>query len=108
MTSSYNADTKLPLFDAAKDTGKYIVTILNNPDKFIGKIVHMASEYVTVQQIVDTLTQGSNSCIKRLFVIVTGKKHVFQKVDRETMSELGAPEDYVSEYIIHLKLIIFL
>ena len=44
------ADVGLPMFDIA-DTGLYVLQILSNPEKFSGKQLLMATEYLTTAQI---------------------------------------------------------
>jgi len=43
----------VPLFDTASDTGKFVKGILLNRDKVLGKRIPGATDYYTVEQIVD-------------------------------------------------------
>ena len=79
-----NPDTKLPIFDAKEDTGKFVVSILNNREKYLGKKIHMATEYVTFPQIAEALSKA------------TGKKYTFDTVPREVLAKYGVDEEIVS------------
>jgi uncharacterized protein YbjT (DUF2867 family) len=83
LALSVNPDTKVPIFDATNDTGKFVVEILNNPDKFLGKKVHMATEYITFPQLVESLSKA------------TGKKYSFYPATRETLAGYGVPEEFL-------------
>ena len=49
--------TKIPIFDASEDTGKFIKAILLNPDKTLGRRVRGASEYISFDDMAATLTK---------------------------------------------------
>lgn len=48
-----NSTTKLPLIDVESDLGKTVFNILENKDKYNQEIIHVASEELTIQQIVE-------------------------------------------------------
>ncbi|KAI9794179.1 MAG: hypothetical protein M1816_006104 [Peltula sp. TS41687] len=50
-------DTKMPLFDAADDTGKFVKAILLQRDQTLGKRVCGATDYYTPDQIVQQLNE---------------------------------------------------
>ncbi|KAL8869344.1 MAG: hypothetical protein Q9174_004340 [Haloplaca sp. 1 TL-2023] len=65
-------DTKIPLFDAAADTGKFVAGMLLNRDATLGKIIYGASGLMTPTDITTTITS------------VSGKKTEFIELDDQT------------------------
>ena len=59
------SETKLPLFDAGTDTGKYVAGILSqDPERVNGLQVKTASQWATPNEIVDTLTKVTGTTVK--------------------------------------------
>jgi uncharacterized protein YbjT (DUF2867 family) len=71
MTRNVSPLTKMPLIDAVADTGKFIATILNNWEKYEGKIFAAAEALYTMHEIVDILSR------------FTGKRIVYQQVSTD-------------------------
>ncbi|KAI9889276.1 MAG: hypothetical protein M1814_005651 [Vezdaea aestivalis] len=46
--------TTIPLFNAEGDTGKFVKAILKNREKTLGKQLYAATDYYTIDQIIDT------------------------------------------------------
>ncbi|KAG9292103.1 hypothetical protein G9A89_000194 [Geosiphon pyriformis] len=68
----FQADSVIPIFDAPNDTGPIVAKIIEEgPQKWNGKSVGAASEYITLQELADTLTK------------VTGKEHRFKSLSKE-------------------------
>lgn len=63
--------TRIPLIDAADDTGKFIGAILNSPEKYVGEIVYGAERMYSLEEIVRTMGN------------VTGKDVVYKQVSVE-------------------------
>ncbi|KAH7087084.1 hypothetical protein FB567DRAFT_526880 [Paraphoma chrysanthemicola] len=54
-----SAETKLPLIDTARDTGKWIAAILADFPKYEGKVLSAATELYSFNQIVDAMSKAS-------------------------------------------------
>ncbi|KAI4200251.1 MAG: hypothetical protein LQ346_002407 [Caloplaca aetnensis] len=67
-----NPDTKMPLFDAADDTGKFVAGILLHQPELLGKDIYGASGWYTPTEIVNTIQE------------VSGQKTTYQQVSDET------------------------
>ncbi|KAL8995935.1 MAG: hypothetical protein Q9169_004436 [Polycauliona sp. 2 TL-2023] len=65
-------DTKIPLFDAAVDTGKFAAGIMLNPSELLNKDVYAASGWYTPTDIVNAIEKFS------------GKKTTFNQLPDET------------------------
>lgn len=65
-------DTKIPLFDAAGDTGKFVAAILLNPSELLNKDVYAATGWYTPTDIVNAIEKFS------------GKKTTFNELPDET------------------------
>lgn len=76
-----NENTKLPLIDVEADLGKIVFNILENKDKYNHEIIHLASEELTIKEII-------NQCIQ-----VTQKKAIFEQIEDNSLSE-----DYILMY----------
>ncbi|KAL8852099.1 MAG: hypothetical protein Q9221_003029 [Calogaya cf. arnoldii] len=72
LTLNLHPDTKIPLFDAAADTGKFAVGILLNTSELLNKDVHAATGWYTPTDIVNAIEKFS------------GKKTTFNEVPDET------------------------
>ncbi|KAL8920749.1 MAG: hypothetical protein Q9208_006079 [Pyrenodesmia sp. 3 TL-2023] len=79
-----NPDTKMPLFDAANDTGKFVAGILLNQSELLGKDIYGASGWYTPTDIVNTIQE------------VSGKKTTYQQVPDETFQSF-LPEAIAEE-----------
>jgi len=51
-------NTKIPVFDV-EDTGGWVTAIFENKDKYLGKAIHMASEYITASQLPEFYTKAT-------------------------------------------------
>ena len=65
------ADTPVPFFDAAGDTGKFVKGILTHRDQLLGKRVYAATDYYTFEDAVNTFKElkpeaGKNAQFKQL------------------------------------------
>lgn len=65
------ASTLSPYLDATRDVGKFVGSILSDPEKYQGKIVHAAEGLYCFEDIVGILSR------------TTGKKVVFKQIGRE-------------------------
>ena len=78
------ASTPIPFFDASEDSGKFVKAMVLKRDQVLGKNVLAATDYYTVQQVLDTFTK------------VKGKQADFWQVDKETytgfLKGAGMPE----------------
>lgn len=48
-----DSTTKIPLIDVESDLGKIVFNILENIDRYDQEIIHVASEELTIQQIIE-------------------------------------------------------
>ncbi|KAG9286193.1 hypothetical protein G9A89_014179 [Geosiphon pyriformis] len=68
----FQADSLIPIFDASNDTGPIVAKIIEEgPQKWNGKRVAAAAEYISFQKIAETLTK------------VRGKEHRFISLSKE-------------------------
>lgn len=94
-TASEN--TLLPIIDAAADLGKFVISILLNPEKTIGHSFNVAEKLYTLGQITEILQQQ-------------GLKVILHPIDMQTfkagLSAKGLPESFqttmqhIVEYIL--------
>lgn len=56
--------TEIPLIDIVKDAGNYVGAILANPDQFSGEVVFGAAEYISMEEIVEQMSQVTRKTIK--------------------------------------------
>lgn len=86
---------KIPLFDAHRDTGKYVKGIvLADREKVLGKTVPSATAYVTADEIVEAF--------KKVFPEAGKTARFFQVTDdqfREVWKGMGSP-DYVAQEML--------
>lgn len=67
-------DTRIPLLDTAADTGKFIVPILANPDKYEGKVFYGATKLYSY----DEVAQCIGNAIGKTVVYKSLPSHVFR------------------------------
>ncbi|KAL8915322.1 MAG: hypothetical protein Q9171_000192 [Xanthocarpia ochracea] len=72
LNLNLHPDTKIPLFDAANDTGKFAAGILLNPSELLNKEVYAATGWYTPTDIVNAIEKFS------------GKKTTYHQVPDET------------------------
>ncbi|KAI4225524.1 MAG: hypothetical protein L6R36_003830 [Xanthoria steineri] len=72
LNLNLHPDTKIPLFDAAGDTGKFVAAILLNPSELLNKDVYAATGWYTPTDIVNAIEKFS------------GKKTTFNELPDET------------------------
>lgn len=56
--------TQIPAFDTVGDTGKYVGAILNDPDKYEGKILAATSEMITLPQVAAAISNATGKSVK--------------------------------------------
>ncbi|KAK6196589.1 hypothetical protein LQW54_011373 [Pestalotiopsis sp. IQ-011] len=91
LTLPTPADSPLPMFHTG-DTGKYIKAIVLHRDELLGKRFFGATDYMTVQEVLDTF--------KRLFPKADkSARHYWipEEVFRASMQSRGAPEHVIVE-----------
>jgi hypothetical protein len=91
MTLPTKAESPIPLFHTT-DTGTFIKAIVRNRDALLGERLYAASEYLTVQEILDTFKKvypeaGANA---RIFPIQ-------EEMFRGFMKAQGMPDHAVTE-----------
>lgn len=64
ISNIISPDTKLPLIDIVADTGKFIGPILNDPERFEGKVLSAAGGLYTYKEIVQAMSLISGKTIK--------------------------------------------
>lgn len=84
LTLNLHPDTKMPLFDAAGDTGKFAAGILLNPSETLNKDIYGATGWYTPTDIVNAIEEFS------------GKKTTFNEVPDETFRKF-LPEAIAEE-----------
>ncbi len=84
LTLNLHPDTKIPLFDAAGDTGKFAAGILLNTSELLNKDVYAATGWYTPTDIVKAVEKFS------------GKKTTFNEVPDETFRSF-LPETIANE-----------
>jgi len=75
-------ETQLPLIDIA-DTGAWVLPVIENREKFLGKKVHMASQYVSMAELAQTYGKVFN------------RKAQFNSITSEVFASYGASEEFV-------------
>ncbi|KAL8802531.1 MAG: hypothetical protein Q9182_003771 [Xanthomendoza sp. 2 TL-2023] len=75
LTINLHPDTKMPLFDAAGDTGKFVAGILLNPSESLNKDIYAATGWYTPTDVVNAIEDFS------------GKKTTFNEVPDETFKQ---------------------
>ncbi|UNI19400.1 hypothetical protein JDV02_005585 [Purpureocillium takamizusanense] len=60
MAQHTSPNTTIPLIDAAEDTGKFIVSILSNPEKYRGKTLSGAERLYSLDDIAGAIGKASN------------------------------------------------
>lgn len=92
--------SKVPVFAAAEDTGKFIKGILNNREKTMGKQILGATNYMTFQEIIDVF--------KKVYP-EAGKTARYWEAPDDTWSDImkgtGMPEVVVRELLENAKLL---
>ena len=78
MALNVSADMKLPIFDAAADTGKFVKAIVKNRDSLLGKHVLGSSGYITPEQMVADFSQVKPQA---------GKGAKFVQIPRDAMKD---------------------
>ena len=56
-------ETKLPLIDTVDDTGKYVGTILAEPEKYEGKVFSASTRLYSYSEIVETMSKASGKTV---------------------------------------------
>ena len=84
--------TKIPLFDADADTGKYVKAILKKPDQTLGKRVFAATDYYTPDQMLDTFRQVKPSAGKLIRFAQVSPDQFKQGAIGKGMPEFAAQE----------------
>lgn len=84
MVWNLNPDSKIPLFDASEDTGKFVAGILLHQPELLGKDVYGATGWYTPTDIANTIGE------------VSGKKTTYQQVPDETFQSF-LPEAIAEE-----------
>jgi len=51
-------ETVVPVVDIVKDYGQVVAHVLKNKDKYLGKTINVAGEYITYENLVKTFTKG--------------------------------------------------
>lgn len=75
-----SSDTKMPLFDADNDTGKFVAGILAHISKPAGQFVYGATDWYTPIDVVSTIEK------------VSGKKTTFTSVPDEVFEGFLPPQ----------------
>ncbi|KAL9003241.1 MAG: hypothetical protein Q9188_003881 [Gyalolechia gomerana] len=93
------ADSPIPLFDAERDTGKFVKAMFLNEQKVLGKRIYGATAYYTPTEILDQF--------KELFPN-TGKETAFNQLPGDVfkgiMASTGAPEPIQEEMLQNMRL----
>ncbi|KAL8788321.1 MAG: hypothetical protein Q9213_001718 [Squamulea squamosa] len=92
LTMNLHPDTKIPLFDAAADTGKFAAGILLHTSELLNKDVYAATGWYTPTDIVNAIEKFS------------GKKTTFNEVDSETYRKM-LPEPIAEELMETFELV---
>ena len=71
LTNIVNPDTGIPMLDVQGDSGKYVGSILAQPENFTGQQVWAAGEIATYPDVAENISK------------VTGKKVVYQQISDE-------------------------
>ncbi|KAF9348442.1 hypothetical protein BGX26_000155 [Mortierella sp. AD094] len=56
--------TELPLIDVVADTGKYVGTILTEPEKYEGKVLTAATEVYTFEEVAKVMSDATGKTVK--------------------------------------------
>lgn len=92
MVWNLNPDTKMPLFDAADDTGKFVAGILLHQSDLLGKDIYGATDWYTPTDITNTIQE------------VSGKKTTYQQLSDEKFQSV-LPEAVAKELTETMMLI---
>lgn len=63
MTRNVSPETQMPLIDATGDSGKFVGTILAEPDKYQGKTIYAATKIYTLEEIAAILSKSTSKNI---------------------------------------------
>lgn len=63
INASMSADTRLPLVDAT-DVYKSVLAILENPEEFRGKVVHVAERLYKLDEIATIISNATGKVVK--------------------------------------------
>jgi len=85
------SETKLHMYDGT-DTGRWVVPILKNPERYNGKDVHAVAEFINTREIAETVTQ------------VAGKKCNFVEIGKETFYTEAFKKEVGSELWLNSQL----
>ncbi|CAH0058075.1 unnamed protein product [Clonostachys solani] len=92
ISRSCSSTTKLPYFDATKDTGKWIGTILANPYEYEGKTFSAAQALYSLDEIAAALSQA------------TGKKVVYKQLSAEEFAQsIPVAGEAFSEFFLFMQ-----
>jgi len=81
-------DAKIPAF-AVEDTGAWVLHILKHREEFLGKVVKVAAEDISMNEVA------------AIFEKVTGKKTTPLQIDRDGMLEYGKAGWFQQEFILN-------
>ncbi|CAK1366987.1 NmrA-like family domain-containing protein 1 [Cercospora beticola] len=92
MERHVSPKTQLPLIAAVEDTGKFVGTILAEPEKFKGKTLRAMEKWYSLEEIVEKISE------------VTGKKLEYRQVElRGKVEQMGFWEGMFVEYFGYLE-----
>jgi uncharacterized protein YbjT (DUF2867 family) len=63
MTRNNSPKAKLPLIDAVADIGKFVGVVLAAPDKYVGKVLHAAEGFYSLEEIAAALAKSTGEDI---------------------------------------------
>ena len=95
------ADTPVPLFDAAGDTGNFVKGILTHRDQVLDKRVYAATDYYTFDDIVNTFKELKPEAGKNAKFIQLTKEQYKGALAKAGMPEKAQEELYENMAFMH-------
>ena len=103
-----SSEDKVALIDIANDTGKWVVPMLTEPEKYNGKGIACATKAYTQQEIADAISKATGKTVKHIQIPVEKFEGFLPEGSRTMISEMwqhirddryyGAEEDKELEF----------
>ena len=84
----YGPGTTIPLIDVAADTGKWVVPMLANPDKYEGKCVSAATKLYSQTEVADIMSKATGKTVKHIQISVEEFRSHLPESMRVIISEM--------------------
>ena len=85
----YGPNDKIPLIDIAADTGKWVVPMLADPEKYNGKGIACATKQYTMPEMAEAMTKATGKTVKHVQIPVEAFESYLPEGSRQMISEMS-------------------